>query len=132
MSRQIDEDGELARLLQALPVPEPSVEFLTSARRRYLAALEARERSQVLAALVAAVLGLAIIAVLAATAVEPVALVGWLADAVADLARWTIGTGVVLALVPPAIWTAAALGSAAAAALSMILIGQVSSPAIAK
>jgi len=105
-------DDELARLLQALSVPEPSADFAAAARRRYRAAIEARERRQVLIGLAAA-------------------LVGWLAEAVADLVRWTVGTGVVLALVPLAIWAAAGLGCAAAA-LSIALIARASSPATAK
>src|SRR5262249_19317049 len=121
MSRRIDGDRELARLLQALPAPEPSAEFLTGARRRYLAAIEARERSRVLKGLAAAVAALAVAAVLAGAAIEPVALAGWLAEGMADLTRWTVGIGVVVALVPPAIWVGALLGSAAAV-LSIVLV----------
>ena len=124
-------DDELARLLQALSVPEPSADFAAAARRRYRAAIEARERRQVLIGLAAALVGLAMVAVLAGPMPESAALVGWLAEAVADLVRWTVGTGVVLALVPLAIWAAAGLGCAAAA-LSIALIARASSPATAK
>jgi hypothetical protein len=131
MSEQIDENEQLTRLLRTLPAPGPSAEFLASARRRYLAAIEARERRQVLIGLAAALVGLAMIAVLTGATVDPAALGGWLAEAVADLARWTIGIGVVLALVPPAIWATAALGSGAAV-LSMILIARAPSLASVK
>ena len=43
MSRRADENGQLTSLLQALPAPEPSAEFLAGARRRYLEAIEARD-----------------------------------------------------------------------------------------
>jgi hypothetical protein len=131
MSRPADENDQLAHLLQALPAAEPSAEFLTSARRRYLAAMEARERRQVLAGLAAALVGLAAIGVLVGPTLDPAAIVGWLAEAVADLARWTIGVGVILGLLPSAIWAGAALGLTAAV-LSIAVIARVSSPTIVK
>jgi len=131
MSGHIDDNGELTGLLQALSAPEPSAEFLTNARRRYLAAIEARERRHVLIGLAAALVGLAVIAALAGPTVEPAALVGWVAEAVADLVRWTVGARVVLSFAPPTIWVTAALG-AAAAVFSMVLLARASSPAAMK
>jgi len=104
MSRQSDDAAQLATLLQALPTPAPSDEFLAGARRRYLEAMEARDRRAVFTGLAAA-------------------LVAGLAEAVADLARWATGLGVVIALVPLSIWTSATLGSAAAV-LSLILLAR--------
>ena len=71
------------------------------------------------------------IATLLATTVEPAALVAWLAEAMADLARWTTGVAVVFALVPLTIWTSAALGSTAAV-LSLVLIARARSLALVK
>src|SRR5439155_3478088 len=88
MSRRADEHDELSSLLKALPAPEPSAEFLAGARRRYLEAIEARDRRAVFTGLAAAVVGLVAIATLLTTTIEPAALVAWLAEAVADLARW--------------------------------------------
>ena len=121
MSQGPDEDGRLTSLLQALRVPEPSAEFLAGARRRYLDAIEARDRRQVLTGLVAALVGLAVIAILLGPTIEPAALLASLAAVAADLARWTTGVGVVLALVPLAIWASAALASTAAV-LSLVLV----------
>ena len=123
MSRQSDPTPQLASLLQALPTPPPSDEFLAGARRRYLEAMEARDRRAVLIGLAAALVGLVVIVTLLATTIEPTALVAGLAEAVADLARWATGLGVVVALVPVSIWTSAALGSAAAV-LSLILLAR--------
>src|SRR5207245_905341 len=61
----------------------------------------------------------------------PAALVMWLAEAMADLARWTTGVAVVFALVPLTIWTSAALGSTAAV-LSLVLIARARSLALVK
>ena len=47
MSERPDEDGRLTSLLQALPMPEPSAEYLAGARRRYRDAMEARDRRPV-------------------------------------------------------------------------------------
>lgn len=123
MSRRPDEHEELTGLLQALSAPEPSAEFRTAARRRYLAAIAARDRRHVLISLVAAVIGLAVITALLGSAIEPAALVVLLAEVAADLARWTAGVGVVVALVPLPLWTAALLGGAAAV-LSLVLIAR--------
>jgi hypothetical protein len=79
----------------------------------------------------AALVGLSVIAVLVGTVIEPAALVAWLAEAAADLARWTTGIGVVLALVPPVAWASVVLGSAAAV-LSVALITRTRSVALAK
>ena len=122
MSRQSD-DAQLTSLLQALPVPAPSDEFLAGARRRYLEALEARDRRAVFSGLAAALIGLVVIGTLMATTVEPTALVAALAGAAADLARWATGLGVLIALVPVSIWASAMLGSTASIA-SLILLAR--------
>jgi hypothetical protein len=131
MSRRADERDELTSLLQALPTPEPTAELLAGARRRYLEAIEALDRRAVFTGLAAAVVGLVVIATLLTTTIEPAALVAWLAEAAADLARWVTGVGVVLDLVPPSIWTSALLGSTAAV-LSLVLIARARSLALVK
>ena len=123
MSRLSDDNGQLTSLLQALPVPAPSDEFLAGARRRYLEALEARDRRAVFSGLAAALIGLVVIGTLMATTVEPTALVAALAGAAADLARWATGLGVLIALVPVSIWASAMLGSTASIA-SLILLAR--------
>jgi hypothetical protein len=123
MSQQPDENERLTGLLQALRVPEPSAAFLAGARRRYLEAIEVRDRRQVLTGLVAALVGLSVVAILLGPTIDPAALLVWLADVAADLARWTTGVGVVLALVPLAIWASAALGSIAAV-LSLVFVAR--------
>jgi hypothetical protein len=123
MSRRADERDELTCLLRALPAPEPSAEFLAGARRRYLEAIEARDRRAVFTGLAAAVVGLVVIATLLTTSIEPATLVAWLAEAAADLARWVTGIGVVIALVPLSMWTLAILGSTVFV-LSLVLIAR--------
>ena len=123
MSQRPDENERLTGLLQALRVPEPSPAFLAGARRRYLDAIEARDRRQVLMGLGAALVGMAVVAILLGPTIDPAALLVWLADVAADLARWTTGVGVVLALVPLAIWASAALGSIAAV-LSLVFVAR--------
>ena len=113
MSRRFDDDGRLADLLRMLPAPEPSAQFASAARRRYLEAIEARARREALTGLAAALVSLAMIALLVGTVFEPAALVAWLAEAAADLARWTTGILIVLALVPPIVWLSLVMGSAA-------------------
>jgi hypothetical protein len=130
MSQRPDDD-QLALLLRALPAPEPSAQFRAVARRRYLDAIEARDRRAVLTGLMATLIGLAAIVSVLSTTSGPVALVAWLAEAAADLARWTTGIGVVLALVPLAVWTSAVL-SFAVAALSLVLVARAQSPALSK
>jgi hypothetical protein len=131
MSQRPDENGQLTSLLQALPAPTPSAEFLAGARRRYRGAMEARDRRHVLTGLAAALVGLAVIAALLRSTSEPAGLVAWLAEAAADLARWATGVGVVVALVPLSLWTAAVLASTAAV-LSLVLIARAGSLALAK
>jgi len=114
MSQQPDENGRLTGLLQGRRVPGPSAQFLAGARRRYLDAIEARGRRQVLTGLLAALVGLAGIAILSLAS---------LAEVAADVARWTTGVRVVLALVPLAIWASAALASTAAV-LSIVLVAR--------
>jgi len=131
MSRGADESDELTRQLQALPAPEPSAEFLAGARRRYLEAVEARHRRAVFAGLTAAVVGLVVTASLLTIIIEPTTLVVLLAEAVAELARWATGVGVVIALVPLSLWTSTLLGSTVAV-LSLILIARARSLAPVK
>jgi len=131
MSQRPDENGRLTSLLQALRVPEPSAEFLAGARRRYLDAIEMRDRRQVLTGFLAALVGLAVIAILLGPTIEPAALLALLAGVAADLARWTTGVGVVLALVPLAIWASAALASTAAV-LSLVLVARAQSLGLVK
>jgi hypothetical protein len=131
MSQRPDENGRLTSLLQALRVPEPSAEFLAGARRRYLDAIEMRDRRQVLTGLLAALVGLAVVAILLGPTIEPAALLASLAAVAADLARWTTGVGVVLALVPLAIWASAALASTAAV-LSLVLVARARSLGLVK
>ena len=130
MSRQLDDDG-LTSLLRALPVPEPSADLPAAARRRYLEAVEARDRRHAVTGLVAALVAVAVTAILLGWAVEPAALVGWLAEAMADLARWTAAAGVVMALVPLPVWTSAALGSIAAM-LSLVVLARSRTLAVVK
>src|SRR5262245_51028017 len=115
MTDRPDENGQLTSLLHELATPEPSAEFLATARRRYVHAIEARDRRHVLTGLVAALAGLLVIAGLLGSAVEPIAAVEWLAEAAADLARWTTGVGILIALVPLSIWASAIPGSTASA-----------------
>ena len=131
MSQRPDENGRLTSLLQALPVPEPPAEFLTGARRRYLDAMEVRDRRQVLTGLGAALVGLAVAAILLGPTLEPAALLASLAEVAADLARWTTGVTAVLALVPLAIWASAALGSIAAV-LSLVFVARARSLGLVK
>jgi len=131
MSRRLHEHDRLTDRLRMLPGPEPSAEFASAVRRRYLEAIDARARREVVTGLVAAFVGLAVIASMAWTVIEPAPLVGWLAEAVADLARWTAGVGVVLAVVPPAVWASVVLGSAGAA-LALALVARAGSAALAK
>jgi hypothetical protein len=131
MSQRPDENGRLTSLLQALPVPEPPAEFLTGARRRYLDAMEVRDRRQVLTGLGAALVGLAVVAILLGPTIEPATLLASLAEVAADLARWTTGVAVVLALVPLAIWASAALGSIAAV-LSLVFVARARSLGLVK
>jgi hypothetical protein len=132
MSQRPDDDNDrLASLLRALPAAEPSAEFRAVARRRYLAAVEARDRRAVLTGLMGALIGLGIIAMLLGPSLEPTALVAWLAEAAADLARWTTGVGVVLALVPPIVWMSVAVGFAVTV-LSLVAAVRARSLALAK
>jgi len=131
VTQEPDENERLTSLLQALPGPEPPAEFLTSARRRYLDAIEVRDRRRVLTGLGAALVGLAVVAILLGPTLEPAALLASLAEVAADLARWTTGVGVVLALAPLAIWASAALGTIAAV-LSLIFVARARSLGLVK
>jgi len=114
MSRRPDDHDRLETLLRMLPAPEPSAHLASSARRRYLEAMAARARREALMGLVAALVGLAVIVAVGMLVSEPATLVVWPAEAVADIARWTAGIGVVLTLVPPFAWAAVVLASAGA------------------
>jgi hypothetical protein len=127
MSQQPDDTERLTSLLQALRGPEPPAHFLTGARRRYLDAIEMRDRRQVLVGLGAALVGLAVVAIL----LGPTALLASLAEVAADLARWTTGVGIVFALVPFPIWASAALGSIAAV-LSLVFVARARSLGLVK
>ena len=127
MSQQPDDTERLTSLLQALRGPEPPAEFLTGARRRYLDAIEMRDRRQVLVGLGAALVSLAVVAIL----LGPTALLASLAEVAADLARWTTGVGIVLALVPFPIWASAALGSIAAV-MSLVFVARARSLGLVK
>jgi len=131
VTQEPDENERLTSLLQALPGPEPPAEFLTSARRRYLDAIEVRDRRRVLTGLGAALVGLAVVAILLGPTLEPAALLASLAEVAADLARWTTGVGVVLALAPLAIWASAGLGTIAAV-LSLIFVARARSLGLVK
>ena len=131
MSQRPDENERLTSLLQALRVPEQPAEFLAGARRRYRDTIEVRDRRQVLAGLGAALVGLVVVAILVGPTIEPAALLASLAEVAADLARWTTGVGVVLALVPLAIWASAALGSIAAV-LSLVFAARARSLGLVK
>ena len=131
MSRRPDEPDALASLLGMLPAPEPSADFRAAARRRYLEALEARARREVLMGLVAALVGLAVVAALVGTLTSPAGLAAWLAEAAADLARWTTAVGVIVALVPVAVWAPLFLGSTACV-MTLALIARARSLAAAK
>jgi len=120
MTERPDDNGQLTSLLRTLATPEPSEEFLAVARRRYLHAIKARDGRHALAGLAAALVGLAVIAALLGS-VEPIVFVGWLAEAAADLARWTTGVGVVIDLVPPSFWASAILTSIACV-LSLVVL----------
>ena len=114
MSRRTDEHDRLESLLRMLPAPEPSARLASSARRRYLEAMAARARREALMGLVAALIGLAVITAIGMTVSEPATLLVWPAETVADIARWTAGIGVVLALVPALAWASVVLASAGA------------------
>ena len=109
-----NDHDRLESLLRMLSAPEPSAQLASSVRRRYLAAMAARARREALMGLVAALVGLAVIAAIGMTVSEPATLLLWPAETVADIARWTAGIGVVLALVPALAWASVVLASAGA------------------
>jgi len=131
MSRRPDDSEPLGRLLRALPAAEPSSEFRAAARRRYLAAIEARDRRAALTGFIAALVGLAIIILLPGWSLGPTVPVGWLAQAAADLARWVTGVAVVIALVPSVVWTSVVL-SFVGTVVSLALLVRAQSLTLAK
>ena len=72
------------------------------------------------------------IATLLGPTIEPAALVAWLAEVAADLARWTTGVGVVIALVPLRHLDVGCMLASAAAVLSLVLIARARSLALVK
>ena len=131
MSRSPDENDRLASLLRAIPSPEPSADFLAGARRRYREAIDARHRREIYMSLASGLLGVALIAFLVVPTLEPASLLAWLAEAAADVARWTTGAVVVLALVPLTFWAVAALCSVAST-LTLVRLAHARSPATLK
>ena len=131
MSPRDDERDDLGSLLRSLPAPEPSADFVAATRRRYHAAIEARDRRVVLAGFGAAVVGLVTIVALLTTTIGPITLAAWLAEAAADVARWMTVAGVVIDLVPLGLWMSAVLGSAVSL-LSLVLMFRARSVALAK
>jgi hypothetical protein len=125
------EDGQLASLLRAIPAPEPPPDFVAGARRRYRDAIEARYRRKIFMSLAGALLGLVVVATLLGPTAEPALLVAWLAEAMAQGARWMTGVAVVLLLVPPDFWAPATLGLVASV-LSLVLLARPHSLAVVK
>lgn len=111
MTELRDDDERLSTLLRAIPFPEPRPDFLAGARRRYVEALDARYRREVLTALVAASVALGLAATLLLSVFEPATLIAGVAVTIAGLAKWMDGIGVVLAQMPPLVWTSAVLVS---------------------
>jgi len=130
MSRSPDENDRLGSLLRAIPAPEPSADFLAGAHRRYREAIDARHRREIHTSLVSGLLGLGLIAFLVVPTVEPASLLAWLAEAAADVARWTTGAVVVLALIPPTFWAVAALSTVASTLTLISLAHTRSLPAL--
>lgn len=110
MTELREEDDRLAALLRAIPLPEPPPDFVGSARRRYVEALEHRYRREALMSLVACALGFGIAASIVLSVFEPVSLLAWSAVAAAELAAWMKGMAIVLSALPPVLWAPALLG----------------------
>ena len=125
MSESRDDDERLASLLGAMVVPEPRPDFLAGARRRYVAAMEARDRREALRAFLVASFALGVAVLGALSVLDPLALIGEAALVIADVAKALDGIGVVLSQVPPVAWTSAMLASVAAllSAVSLRRVG---------
>jgi hypothetical protein len=126
-----DENRELTTLLRASPPPEPPPDFVARARRRYRDAIEARARRRLFTSLAGAFLGLVLVAALLTATAEPTLLVAWLAEAMAQGARWMTGVAVLLSLAPLGFWASATLGFVASA-LSLVLLARSRSLTVVK
>lgn len=105
MSPMHDGDEALTALLRQISFPEPTPDLLAGARRRYVEAVDARYRREVVAGLAAACVALALVAL----AVTPATLIAWVAVTLADLATWLGALEVLVSLVPPVVSISAVL-----------------------
>jgi hypothetical protein len=126
-----DEDEGLTILLRTMPFPEPLPDFLARARRRYVEAIEARYRREAFTGLLAALFALGLAATLLLSVFNPVSLIGWVVLAMASLATWADGIGIVVGQVPPLAWTSAVLVSVVSL-LSVASLRRVRSPVAMK
>jgi hypothetical protein len=131
VTRIHDEDERLTLLLRAIPVPEPSPDFLAGARRRYLEALEARYRREVLTGLVAVAVAFGIAVALVLSLFEPLGLIAGVAVTISGLARWMAGVEIVLSNVPSLVWIPVVLVSVVSL-LSIVPLLRVRPPAAVK
>ena len=111
MTESVDGDERLTILLRAIPLPEPRPDFLASARRRYVEAMEARYRREALTGLLVASFALGLATTLLLSAFTPVTLIGSVAVVVTSLAKWVDVIGIIVGQVPPLAWTSAVLVS---------------------
>ena len=111
MTESGDQDERLTILLRTIPFPEPLPDFLAGARRRYVAAMEARYQREAFTGLLAASFALGLATSLLLSAFEPLTLIGWVVVAMANFVTWADGIGIVVGQVPPLAWTSAVLMS---------------------
>ena len=111
MTESGDQDERLTILLQTIPFPEPLPDFLAGARRRYVEAMEARYQREAFTGLLVASFALGLATTLLWSAFKPLTLIGWVVVAMANLATWADGIGIVVGQVPPLAWTSAVLMS---------------------
>lgn len=107
MTMRDDEDERLTLRLRSIPIPDPSPDFLAGARRRYLAAMEARYRREAVTGVVAACLGFVLVAALLFAAFSPSTLIVRVVVTIASVAKLMDGTAIVVSLVPAQLWIAA-------------------------
>ena len=131
MTESGHEDERLTSLLRTISFPEPRPDFLASARRRYIEAMEARYRREAFTGLLAASFASVLASTLLLSAFKPVTLIGWVAVAIASLAKWVGGIGIIVGQVPPFAWTTAVL-VAVLSLLSVVSLRRVRSPAAVK
>ena len=131
MTESSDADERLTILLRTIPFPEPRPDFLASARRRYIEAMEARYRREAFIGLLVASFALVLASTLLLSAFKPVKLIGWVAVAIASLAKWVDGIGIIVGQVPPFVWTTVVL-VAVLSLLSVVSLRRVRSPAAVK